>query len=87
MSVQVMYASAHAAASSGPVQYAQGGSEGSFGRYLVDEATQTVSHHYEGANVRDLVGKDLPRRYSFADGRLIIRSTRPDEHWSVAWER
>jgi len=87
VSVQVMYASADAATASGPVQYAQGDYEGSFGRYAVDEAAHTVTHHYDGANVRDLVGKDLPRRYSFADGRLIIRSTRPDEHWSVAWER
>ena len=87
VSVQVMYASADAAATSGPVQYAQGGYEGSFGRYVVDEATHTVTHHYEGANVRDLIGKDLPRRYALVDGRLIIRSTRPDEHWSVAWER
>ena len=87
VSVQVMYASAASAASSGPVQYAQGGYEGSFGRYSIDEATHTVTHRYEGANVRDLVGKDLPRRYTLVDGRLIIRSTRPDEHWSVAWER
>jgi hypothetical protein len=87
VSVQVMYPSADAAASSGPVQYAQGGYEGSFGRYVIDEARHTVTHRYDGANVRDLVGKDLPRRYEIADRRLIIRSTRPDEHWSVAWER
>jgi len=34
-----------------------------------------------------LVGKDLPRAYQFTeDGRLIIRSARTDEHWSVTWE-
>ena len=34
-----------------------------------------------------LVGKDLPRRFEFtAEGQLLIRSTRPDEHWSVTWE-
>jgi len=34
-----------------------------------------------------LVGKDLPRVYQFtADGKLSIRSARPDEHWSVTWE-
>ena len=40
------------------------------------------------AITRDLlVGKDLPRVYQFtADGKLIIRSARPDEHWSVTWE-
>ena len=87
VSVQVMYASASDTPSNGPVQYAQGGYEGSFGQYVVDEATRTVTHRYDGANVRPLLGQDVRRRYDFVDGRLIIRSTRPDEHWSVAWER
>ena len=82
-----MYESASDTPSSGPVQYAQGGYESSFGQYVVDEATRTVTHRYDGANVRSLLGQDVPRRYDFVDGRLIIRSTRPDEHWSVAWER
>lgn len=87
MSVQVMYAKVESAPSDAPVAYAQGGYEGSFGRYDVNEAAHTVTHHVEGANVRALVGKDLPRIYRFSDGRLIIRSSKPDEHWSVAWER
>jgi hypothetical protein len=87
VSVQVMYASADATPSSGPVQYAQGGYEGSFGRYVVDEATHTVTHRYAGANVRSLLGKDLPRRYEIVNGRLILSSTRLDEHWSVTWDR
>ena len=87
VSVQVMYASADAAPSSGPVQYAQGGFEGSFGQYVVDDAARTVTHRYDGANVRSLIGKSIPRRYELVDGRLILRSTRADEHWSVAWER
>ena len=41
----------------------------------------------QGAITRDLlVGKDLPRVYHFAEGKLIIESPRPDEHWSVTWE-
>ena len=54
----------------------------------MDEATHTLTHHVQGSNTRDLlVGKDLPRVYQFtADGKLIIRSARPDEHWSVTWE-
>jgi len=42
----------------------------------------------KGSNTGDrLVGKDLPRVYQFtADGYLLIRSARPDEHWSVTWE-
>jgi len=87
MSVQVMYATAPAGAPSAPVQYAQGGYEGSFGRYDVDEATHTVTHHVEGANVRALVGQDLPRLYQLSPGRLTIRSTRTDERWSVVWVR
>jgi lipocalin-like protein len=87
MSVQVMYATAETSASSAPVQYAQGGYEGSFGRYDVDEATRTVTHHVEGANVRALVGRDLPRLYELSPGRLTLRPTRTDEHWSVVWVR
>ncbi|MEH2421479.1 MAG: lipocalin-like domain-containing protein [Nostoc sp.] len=86
MSVQVMYAKPESASSNNPVAYAQGGYEGSFGRYDVNEAAHTVTHHVEGANVRALVGKDLPRMYQFSDGHLIIRSSRTDEHWSVTWE-
>jgi hypothetical protein len=42
----------------------------------------------QGSNTRDLlVGKDLPRVYQLTpDGRLIIKSARPDEHWSVTWQ-
>jgi hypothetical protein len=41
MSVQVMYRNQQAGAAAGPVQYAQGGYEASFGRYEIDE---TRSH-------------------------------------------
>ncbi len=87
VSVQVMYANAGDTPSSGPVQYAQGGYEGSFGQYVVDESTRTVTHRYDGANVRSLLGQDVPRRYELTGRRLVLRSTRPDEHWAVTWER
>ena len=87
VSVQVMYASASDTPPSGPVQYAQGGYEGSFGRYTVEEATRTVTHRYDGANVRSLLAQEIPRRYEIAGSRLVIRSTRADERWSVTWER
>ena len=87
VSVQVMFATVDSASANSPVQYAQGGYEASFGRYVVNERTHTVTHRYDGANIRALVGKDLPRLYQFSGGRLIIKSTRSDEHWSVAWER
>lgn len=87
VSVQVMYARASDTPPSGPVQYAEGGYEGTFGRYVIDEATRTVTHRYDGANVRSLIGLDLPRRYEITGDRLVLRSTRTDEHWSVLWER
>ena len=86
MSVQLMYPVSANARSN---EYVQDGYEASFGSYDVDETKHTVTHHVQGSNTRDrLVGKDLPRLYQFTDdGHLVIRSARPDEHWSVTWER
>jgi hypothetical protein len=85
MSVQLMYPKSETALSN---EYVQEGYEASFGSYDVDDATHTVTHHVQGSVTRDLlVGKDLPRVYQFAaDGHLIIKSARPDEHWSVTWK-
>ena len=85
MSVQLMYPKSPNAGSN---EYVKDGYEASFGSYDLDEATHTVTHHVQGSITRDaLVQKDLPRVYQFsAAGRLIIRSARPDEHWSVTWE-
>jgi hypothetical protein len=79
MSVQLMYPES---ANSLSNEYVLNGYEASFGSYDVDETARTVT------NTRDLlVGKDLTRKFEFtADGHLIIRSTRSDEHWSVTWE-
>jgi hypothetical protein len=85
-SVQVMYRSAGNAASE-PTEYAQAGYEATFGRYEVDERSKTFTFHVEGALVRSLVGKDLPRRYEFSGSQLIVRPSSPDEHWRVTWER
>jgi len=86
MSVQVMYRSPDAGTQAGPVQYAQGGYEASFGRYEVDPPTQTFTYHVEGALVRSLVGKDLTRAFELSGKQLIVRSPNRDEHWRVAWE-
>jgi len=85
MSVQLMYPKS---ADTLTNEYVLNGYEASFGSYDVDETAHTVTHHVQGSNTRDLlVGKDLPRKFEFtADGYLIIRSARPDEHWSVTWE-
>jgi hypothetical protein len=85
MSVQLMYPESANTLSN---EYVLNGYEASFGSYEVDETARTVTHHVHGSITRDLlVGKDLPRKFEFtAEGHLIIRSTRPDEHWSVTWE-
>jgi hypothetical protein len=85
MSVQLMYPRSAFTLSN---EYVKDGYEASFGSYDVDEATHVVTHHVQGSVTRDLlVGKDLPRVYQFTeDGHLIIKSSRPDEHWSVTWE-
>ncbi len=87
MSVQVMEREPQAQAAAGPQQYSQGGYEASYGTYQVDERAHTFTFHVEGALVRSLIGKDLPRSYEFSGNRLIVTSTRADEHWRVAWER
>lgn len=90
MSVQVMYrkpqSHSHAASNAAPVQYAQGGYEASFGTYEIDERSRTFTYHVEGALVRSLIGKDLPRAFEMSGKQLIVKSTHPEEHWRVAWE-
>lgn len=85
MSVQLMYPESANTLSN---EYVLNGYEASFGSYDIDEIAHTVTHHVQGSVTRHLlVGKDLLRKLEFtADGHLIIRSTRPDEHWSVTWE-
>jgi hypothetical protein len=86
ISVQVMYRSPQTGGQGGPVQYAQGGYEASFGTYTIDEATHTFTFHVDGAMVRSLIGKDLPRAYELSGNELVVKSTNPNEHWRVAWE-
>lgn len=87
MSVQVMYRHPQTGAQAGPVQYAQGGYEASFGTYEIDESAHTFTIHVEGAMVRGLLGRDLPRAFEFSGSQLTVKSTDPNEHWRVAWER
>jgi hypothetical protein len=86
MSVQVMYRNPQAGTSGGPVQYAQGGYEASFGRYEVDERAKRFTFRVEGAMVRSLVGKDLTRVFELSGTQLIVTPSSPDEHWRVTWE-
>lgn len=88
LSVQVMDRDSKAqTANVGAEQYSQGGYEASYGSYVVDEDGHTFTFHVEGALVRTLTGKDLPRHYEFKDDQLIVESTRTDEHWRVIWVR
>jgi len=87
MSVQVMYRNPQAATQGGPMQYAEGGYEASFGTYEINEGAQSFNYHVEGALVRSLVGKTLPRLYELSGQHLIVKSPDPSEHWRVAWER
>jgi hypothetical protein len=86
ISVQVMERNPQPQTPAGPEQYSQGGYEASFGTYEIDERAHTFTFHVEGALVRTLVGKDLPRAFEFSGKQLIVRSTRPDERWRAAWE-
>ncbi len=86
MSVQVMYRNPNSGGQGGPVQYAQGGYEASYGRYEINDA-HTFTFHVDGAMVRSLIGKDLPRAYEFSGNQLIVKSTDPKERWRVTWER
>jgi len=86
LSVQVMYRNPQTGGQAGPVQYAQGGYEASFGTYQINDA-HTFTFHVEGAMVRSLIGKDLPRAFELSGNQMIVKSTDPKEHWRVSWER
>jgi hypothetical protein len=87
MSVQVMERNPEARAVTGPEPYSQDGYEASFGTYQIDESSHTFTFHVDGALVRSLVGKDLPRAFELSGKQLTVRSARPEEHWRVIWER
>jgi len=86
MSVQVMERNPQPQTSAAHDQYSRGGYEASFGTYQIDESTHTFIYHVEGALVRTLVGKDLPRAFALSGKQLIVKSTHPDEHWKATWE-
>lgn len=86
MSVQVMERNPPPQAPAGPEQYSRGGYEATFGTFEIDESAHTFTFHVEGALVRTLIGKDLPRSFEFSGKQLIVKSTRPEERWKVTWE-
>jgi hypothetical protein len=84
MSVQIQFPESQSSVSN---DYILNGYEASFGTYEVNEEAQTITRHVEGSITRGLVGKSLTRAYRFSDGRLTMRSVRPEERWSAMWER
>ena len=87
MSVQVMHRESEAPAHAASDQYSRGGYEATYGTYKIDERSHTFTIHVEGALVPALVGKELPRSFEFSGKKLIVKSTNPEEHWRVVWER
>lgn len=79
--VQVMYRNAQTGSA-----YTHGGYEASYGSYHIDSPS-TFTFHIDGALVRTLIGKDLKRAYEISGNRLTVKSTDPNEHWKVVWER
>jgi len=86
MSVQVMYRNPQASTQAGPVQYAQGGYEASYGTYKINGDEHTFTYHVDGALVRSLIGKDFTRVFELSGKQLIVKSPDPNEHWRVGWE-
>ena len=86
LAVQVMDRTPPPNSHAGPEQYSQGGYEATFGRFEVDERTNTFTYYVEGSLVRTLVGKALPRLYEFKGKQLIVKSTNPAERWRAVWE-
>jgi Lipocalin-like domain len=84
MSVQIQFPDSQSSVSN---DYILNGYEASFGIYEVNEEAKTITRHVEGSITRGLVGKSLTRAYQFSDGRLSMRSVRPEERWWTMWER
>jgi len=81
-----MYRNPQVGTQTGPVQYAQGGYEATFGTYEIDARAPSFTYHVDGALVRTLISKDLTRVYEFSGKQLIVKSANPKEHWRAAWE-
>jgi Lipocalin-like domain len=84
MSVQIQFPESQSSVSN---DYVLSGYEASFGTFEVNAEAQTITRHVEGSITRGLVGRSLTRAYRFSDGRLTMRSVRPEERWSTTWER
>ena len=50
---------------------------------MIDESAHTFTFHVEGSLMQAMIGKDCAS-YEFSGKQLIVKSTRPEEHWRVA---
>ena len=85
-SVQVMRRGSEAQTTAAPDQYSRGGYEATYGSYVIDESAHTFTFRVDGSLMEPIIGRDLTRSYEFSGKQLIVKSTRPEEHWRVAWE-
>lgn len=58
-----------------------------FGTYDVDEASQTVTHHVEGAFLPTWIGTDLKRKYKLSGNRLTLTAPGETSTTDLIWER
>ena len=64
---------------------------GYYGRYTVDHAAQTVTHHLESCSYPAWIGTDLVRRFQFSGNRLSLMARFVRDGQAVervlVWER
>ena len=84
MAVQIQFPDSQSSVSN---DYVLNGYEASFAHLRGGRSGRDDTRHVEGSVTRGLVGQSLTRAYRFEDGRLVMRSVRPEERWSVTWER
>jgi len=58
-----------------------------FGTFELDDSSQTVIHHVEGALNPNMIGTDRRRSYEFEGKRLVLSYRLDDSTWKVVWER
>ena len=58
-----------------------------FGRFDVDEASNTVIHHVQACLVPSWVGADLKRTYRFSSNRLLLTAASTLGSTDLVWER
>jgi hypothetical protein len=58
-----------------------------YGTYDVDADASTVTHHVEASLNPNGVGRDLKRRYSFENNRLVLTDEIAGVRIRLVWER